>query len=225
MQKQKMSLEQWKKFTTSLKYGDICSVFCDDISGKLIEFGSAENKSIDPFGFEKFLHPVHSFRYLGLGTGLTIEADPKGTQRHTIDEYRDRVMSGDTRIIVDRHNYLTLNEFNYIKAECDRQVGKPYGWGAIIGTGLYRFFRDNFIGGWIRAWKWNTPFCDRNNPVCSQGVRLQEDNVKRFFDVLYPISKWQDNTPQRLLDEQPNVSERVIDTFLIARDNKYDYIK
>ena len=218
-----MSNEQWVKFCQSLTYGDICHVFDDDFTSELIEFGSSDKLSPDPYKFTEFLQPCHTFRYFGLGRGATVEADPKGSQWHTIDEYKDRVCSGKTRIIVDRHIDLTVDEFNYIKAEAERQVGKPYGWGAIIGTGLYRLVRDTFIGGWVRSWKWNTPFCDRNSPVCSQGVRLQEDNVRRFYNTLYKLSNWKDNTPQRLLDEIPAVTKRILDTQRIAKDNQYDY--
>ena len=218
-----MSKDHWIRFCLSLKYGDELAVFCDDTSGEIIEFGSSDNKSPDPLKFVDYLHPVHTFRYLGLGRGATVEADPKGSQYHLIDEYRDRVMKGDTRIIVNRHMDLSIAEFEAIKSEADRQVGKPYGWGGILGVGLYRLVRDTFIGGLVRSWKWNTPFCDRNSPFCSQGVRLQENNVKRFFDVLDKISTWQNNTPQQRFDETTKLTLRVLDTFRIAKDGFFDY--
>ena len=220
-----MTLQQWIFFATNLKYGDMLFVFDTDFTGALIEWGSGDNSSPDIFGYMDYLHPVHAFRYLGLGRGATVEADPQGSKYHLIDEYRDRVISGKTRIIVNRHIDLSVEEFNYIKAEADSQVGKPYGFGAILGFGLYRLFRDTFIGGWIRAAKWQTPFCDRNAPVCSQGVRLQEDNVKRFYNNLIKLSTWEKSSPQVLFENINTISDRVTDTFLIGAKNKYDYIK
>ena len=219
----KMSNEQWIRFATSLQTTDVLHVFDNDLSGELIEFGSADKLSPDPYKFVDFLQPVHTFSYFGLGRGATVEADPKGTQWHVIDEYRDRVCSGKTRIIVDRHMDLEPLDINNIKMRTNMQIGKPYGWGMIIGTGLYRLVRDTFIGGWVRAWKWNTPFCSQNNPVCSQGVRLQREAVKKYYDVLNKLSKWENNTPQVVLNEFPNISKRVMDTYRIAKDNLFNY--
>jgi hypothetical protein len=218
-----MTLDQWIAFGKALKYGDEIAVLTEDITGNVIMWGSEDNKSPDPFKFVDYLHPVHTMRYLGLGRGATVEADPKGTQYHVIDEYRDRVMSGAVRLIVNRHLDLTVNEFESIKTEAERQIGKPYGWGAILGFGLYRLFRDTPIGSLWRAAKWQTPWCDRNSPVCSQGVREQEDTVKRFYSVLIALSTWQQNTPQRRFDETCAVTARIMDTFLIAKENRYDY--
>lgn len=221
--KYKMTDEQWIKFATSLKYGDECHVFPDKWIDHVVEFGDSDDKSPDPFKFEKYLHPIHTFRYFGLGRGATIEADPSGSKWHVIDEYRDRVKAGDVRIIVTRHPDLTVDDFSNFKAEGDRQINKPYGFGAIAGYALYRIVRDTFIGSLWRSLKWQTPWCDRNSPVCSQGVRLQKDNVKKYYDVMKKLSVWQDNTPQRFFDETTTLTVRVMDTYRISKDNMFDY--
>lgn len=218
-----MTKEQWILFCKSLKYGDRLYVFTDDITGEIIETFSADKNSPDKHKFTKYLNPAHVFRYLGLGRGATVEADPKGTQWHLIDEYRDRVMAGDVRIIVSRSANLTMTEFENIKAEAERQIGKPYGWGAIIGFGLVKLFRETFIGNLWRWAKWQTPFCSRESPVCSQGLRLQDDNCSRFYVVLKKLSAYQANTPQRNLDEIINISALIMDTFLIGRENNFEY--
>lgn len=213
-----MTKEKWIALATSLKYGDTVFVFTDDITGELIEFGSANNATPDPNGFTPFLNPAHVFRYLGLGRGATVEADPKGTQWHLIDEYRDRVISGAVRLVVIRHEDLTVNEFESIKTECERQVGKSYGWGAIIGFGLVKLFRDTFVGNIWRWFKWQTPFCDRNAPVCSQGWLLQENTVKRFL-YMFSFLKVDNCTPQTALDATQKVKlPIVLDSFKIAKN-------
>ena len=215
-----MTKEKWIELATGLKYGDMIFVLTDDLSGEVIEWGSADNGSPDPNGFTPFLCPAHVFRYLGLGRGATVEADPKGTSWHLIDEYRDRVISGAVRLIIIRHEDLTVGEFESIKAECERQVGKPYGWGAIIGFGLVKIFRETFIGNIWRWFKWQTPFCDRNAPVCSQGVLLQENTVKRFLDM-FSFLKVDNATPQADLDAFLKVKlPIVIDSFKIASIDK-----
>jgi len=212
-----MTLEKWISMCKSFKYGDIIHVFCDDITGNLIKWGSEDNALEDIHGFIDFLHPVHTFRYLGLGRGATVEADPKGTQWHLIDEYRDRVIAGQVRLIVTRHDDLTVNEFENIKSEAERQVGKPYGWGAVIGDGLYDLVRNTFIGKWFRDAKWDYYlWCDRNSPYCSQGVRLQENTIKRFYDELSG-TPWQQDTPQKLLEQLLPITDYVIDSFQIAK--------
>lgn len=209
----KITLENWVLFCKNLKYGDIIFIFCDDISGDAIEWASADDQTPDPLKIVSFLHPAHVFRYYGLGRGATIEASPAGSAWHIIDEYRDRAIAGDVRLIVFRHNDLTVADFEKIKTEGERQVGKPYGWGAILSYGFYGLVRETFIGAIIRAAKWQTPFCDRNAPVCSQGVRLQEDTIKRFYDTLIKLSAWQDNTPQKLLNEIDSVAIYTLDSF------------
>jgi hypothetical protein len=213
-----MSKDKWITFAKELKYGDIPFVITDDLTAEIIEWGSENNSSVDPNGFVPFLHPAHAFRYLGLGRGATVEADPKGTQWHLIEEYMDRVISGKVRLVVFRHEDLTMEEFENIKTEAERQVGKPYGWGAIIGCGLVKLFRDTIIGKWWREAKWSAPWCDRNAPYCSQGVMLQERNVKRFFE-LFKGEDWTYDTPQALLNifvkkEIP----MVLDSFKWAKD-------
>jgi len=194
-----MSKEKCIAFFKELKYGDIPFVITDDITAQIIEWGSENNESIDTNGFVSFLHPAHAFRYMGLGRGATVEADPKGTQWHLIEEYMDRVINGTVRLVVFRHPDLTVEEFEYIKAEAERQIKKPYGWGAIIGCGLVKLFRDTFIGKWWRDAKWQAPWCSRDAPYCSQGVMLQERNVKRFFE-LFKDEDWTYDTPQALLN-------------------------
>jgi hypothetical protein len=194
-----MTKPQWIAFAQSLKYGDILFVLTDDITAEIIEWGSKDNASIDVNGFTDFLHPAHAFRYLGLGRGATVEADPKGTQWHLIEEYMDRVISGAVRLIVLRHEDLAVNEFEKIKAECERQIGKPYGWGAVLGCGLVKLFRDTFIGNLWRWAKWQAPWCSRNAPYCSQGVILQENTVQRFF-LAYGQPDYTYFTPQVLLN-------------------------
>lgn len=205
-------------FFKDLKYGDRVFVLTDDLSAEIIEWGSQDNSSIDPNGFVPFLHPAHAFRYLGLGRGATVEADPKGTQWHLIEEYMDRVISGKVRLVVFRHEDLTMEEFENIKAEAERQIGKVYGWGAILGYGLVKIFRDTIIGKWWREAKWNTPFCNRNDPVCSQGVKLQDDNCKRFYEQLKDL-KWENASPQALLNcYVRNGVPMVLDSFKWAKD-------
>ena len=210
----KLTLDAWIAFCKSLKYGDEMHCIAYDVSGEVIMFFSEDDKYPDPKHPGKFVHPAHSFRYFGLGRGATVEADPKGTQWHLIDEYRDRVMAGDVRLIVHRHMDLTLDEFAKMKQSAELQIKRPYGWGAILGFGLVRIFQNTFVGNIWRALKWNTPFCSADNPVCSQGVRLQKDAVPNFKLVMDAVSKWEDNTPQMLLDQTGLLTTYVLDTHL-----------
>ena len=208
----KLTLDEWIAFCKSLKYGDELHCIAYDLSGKVIMFFSEDNGYADPKHAGEFVHPAHTFRYLGLGRGATVEADPKGTQYHLIDEYRDRVMAGDVRLIVHRHLDLTVDDFDKIKQVCEMEIKRPYSWGAIIGFGLVRLFQNTFIGGIWRWAKWQTPFCSADNPVCSQGVRLQKNAVKRYFDVMQKLSDWTANTPQMCLDQTGALTTYVGDT-------------
>ena len=213
MPKIKMTLDQWIEFAKSLKYGDECHVFADDVSGEVIEAVSSNNLTLDPLNVVPFLHPVHTFRYFGMGDGRTVEADPKGSQWHHIDEYRDRVIAGDVRIVVFRHVDLTIERFEKLKSEAEHQVGKPYGWGALLGFFLVKIIWNTPLGTIWRDNKWQTPWCDRNNPVCSQGVRLQKDNILEYYEVMKKLSVWQDNTPQRTLNETGALTTYAADSF------------
>lgn len=194
-----MSKDRCIGFFKELKYGDMPFVITDDITAELIEWGSEDDESVDYNGFSVFLHPAHAFRYIGLGRGATVEADPKGTQWHLIEEYMDRMIKGTVRLVVFRHEDLTVTEFEKIKGEAERQIGKPYGWGAILGCAVVRIFRDTIFGKWWRDAKWQAPWCNRNAPYCSQGVLLQERTVQRFADALKDLD-WTFATPQKLLN-------------------------
>ena len=208
----KSTLQDWIDFCKALQPGDEMHCLADDVSADVIETFSQDDKILDPKNPGKFLHPAHSFRYLGQGKGLTAEADPKGTQYHVIDEYRDRVMAGHVRLVVYRHEDMTMNEFALMKQAVEMQIKRPYGWGAILGFGLARIFSNTPIGSLWRWAKWQTPFCSADNPVCSQGVRLQKDAIKRYFDVMQKLSDFSENTPQRLLDETGALTTYVLDT-------------
>jgi hypothetical protein len=209
-----MTRQQYDKLKALILNGHKVCVFCDDLSGEVIQWGSEDNNSPDPAKFVDFLHPVHWFRVFD--SGRTIEADPKGSQWHLLDEYMDRIISGEVRFMVftDDPSPVELAQF---LAEGTRQVGKPYGWGAILGFGLAKLFKDTFIGAIWRNNQWNTPWCDRNDPVCSQGVKLQDDNTVRLF-YLYADLNWKNATPQALLDICIKKNTKlVVDSFAWAK--------
>lgn len=213
MPKIKMLLQSWIEFGKSVQPGDECHVFCDDVSGEIIQWASEEDVTKDPLGYVKYLHPVHSFRYFGEGSGLLLEANPRGSVWTHLDDYRDRVMSGEVRIIIYRHPDITPEKLAKMKSEAERQAGHPYGWGALLGFGIRKLLWGTPIGAMWREYKWQTPWCSRNSPVCSQGVRMQKDNILEYYNVMKMLSKWQDNTPQRLFNESPALTIRALDSF------------
>jgi hypothetical protein len=209
-----MTRLQYEKLTAMIYNGCKVCVLTDDITGEIIQYGDEDNNSPDKSGFVDFLHPVHWLRMFA--GGRTIEANPSGSQWHLWTEYMDRIISGAVRVLVFTDEPSPV-ELAQILLEGERQVGKPYGWGAILGCAVEKIFRDTFIGKWWRDNKWNAPWCDRNSPYCSQGVKLQDDNTIRMHE-LYGDLNWQNATPQALLDEHVKKGTKlIVDSFQFAK--------
>lgn len=214
-----MTKNQYNKLATIVDQNPGCKILVceyDNVIDNGIEWGSEDNGSPDPNKFVDFIHPIHALRYFGLGHEATIEADPSGSQWHIFSEYMDRIISGVVRLLIFTDDPSPV-EFAAIQSEGERQVGKAYGWGAIIGFGVAKLFENTFIGTWWRNNKWETPWCDRNSPVCSQGVKLQDDNTTRLYH-LYEDLFWKNASPQKLLDEQfAKKTKLVLDSFAFAK--------
>lgn len=207
--------EQWIEFCKSLQPGDIIHVESDDFTGHAISFGTADGKGIDP---------AHSFQYVGDGVGKTIEADPKGTQWHIIDEYKNRALKGEVRLIVDRIRDLTVLDLSLMKDKWKELIGKPYGWSTIAGFAIYGIFnRFTPFGGLFRMFMKN-PLANKNSPVCSQSVYLSVTSIQRVAEYM-SLLPFENATPNDLSAWDLNFCDRVMDTYRIAKYNLYDYPK
>jgi hypothetical protein len=213
MEKILLTEKQWIEFCKSLQAGDIIHVESNDFTGHAISFGTADSKGIDP---------AHSFQYVGDGVGKTIEADPKGTQWHIIDEYRSRAEKGEVRLIVDRVINLTVDELNNMKDKWKQLIGKPYGWMTIVGFGVYGLFnRLTPFGGLFRLLMKN-PLANKNSPVCSQSVYLAVTEINRIKPFMKELP-FENATPNDLSNWDLLFCDRIMDTYRIGKYNLYDY--
>ena len=209
-----MTKEQWIKFCKALQPGDVLFVESKDITAFAITLGTGNRDDIET---------AHSFQYVGNGQGVTIEADPKGTNWHHIDEYMDRTIAGKTRLIVCRPKDITVEELEQMKIEWKNLVGRPYGWGAIVGYGIYWFIKNTPIGALISAFKLANPLANPKTPVCSQAVYLALKAHDLSARTIHKKLKFGDCTPEALLNHIYLSCIFLYDTQRIDRYDRWDF--
>lgn len=209
----KMTQEQWIEFCKRLSPADVLFVETKNFFdvGTLIQWGTGNGNWLDP---------AHAFQYVGGdGNGRTIEADGKAVNWHIIDEYRDKVMKGDNRLVVmEAKEALTVPELELIKKVWAEQHGKKYDIPALIGFGFYGIINRIFppLGGLMRKFMRN-PLAGKDMYVCSRQVRTSFKLVKRIYEVLTKGKFEESETPESLC-ERINLTHKLkMDTYRIAK--------
>jgi hypothetical protein len=212
MDYRKLSREKWIEFATGLKYGDTMFVAANDLVGNAIQWGTENNKG------EK-IQVAHVMSYEGLGIGQTREADGKKMcAKHLINEYMDRAMKGQTRIITYRaKGGLKGAEETCIKSFWDLHEKEDYNMMENVGYGIWALLNkiNRSFGAWV-AKTFTNPFYNGKNMVCSQTELLKYKNSESDGGRLYaPIMtdiKMDKLTPIEYIDRIERTHDKIMDT-------------
>lgn len=212
MEYKKLTREEWIKFATSLKFGDTLFVAANDLIGNAIQWGTENYQGED-------IQVAHVMSYEGLGIGQTREADGKKMcAKHVINEYMDRCMKGQARMIVYRaKGGLKGSEETCIKSFWDLHEKEDYNMLENVGFGIWALINkiNRPFGAWV-AKTFTNPFYNGKNMVCSQTELLKHKNGDPDGGRLYaPIVKdisMDKLTPIEYLDRITRTHEKIMDT-------------
>jgi len=212
MEYKKLTREEWIKFATSLKYGDTLFVAANDLIGNAIQWGTENYQGEN-------IQVAHVMSYEGLGIGQTREADGKKMcAKHLINEYMDRCMRGQARMIVYRaKGGLKGAEETCIKSFWDLHEKEDYNMLENVGFGIWALLNkvSRPFGSWI-AKTFTNPFYNGKTFVCSQTELLKHKNGEpdggRLYAPIVTDIKMDKLTPIEYLDRILRTHDKIMDT-------------
>lgn len=197
-----MKPELWPGYAASLKECDIVFEVVKSGVGEIIEWGTEQPG-------DKIV-PCHVF--MKRAGNATVEADGKAVDIHNINEYKDKVVSGASRLIGFTLNNLTPDKVAIIEATIDTQIGEAYNWFDIAVYSVWGVINkvSSWLGGLLE--KIPNPMYNPKFPVCSIQTVLALQKLSEYYNPMVSDMPINNMTPEAEFDRITRIATQTTDT-------------